>query len=270
MLTADYPQCWMCYAEQNFAYFTTQKLEDQHGDSWGAAPYEHNAGEPYEPCRHNHPKRRNDPDAKRGWRPGTEEPLEAGELCRCDICKKDWNEDGTPAFDIKKVVWDGEFSLPCNGVTNSNWSVADINAGAIAWLCGYDSLDSHGKKVIIPAGTTLPEFYKLIRKGGGDIYTAGLGSPTLSETTYYRRALEIMQGLFVEKRSDVAEDIEYILEHEGDLEKIRKELHAESRYIKFTHNGTQFEYDTLTTLVEVYDPEKDRWDTVDDITYTDQ
>ena len=39
----------LCYIEKNFAYFTTQDLEKQWGDDWDDAPYEHNAGTPYEP-----------------------------------------------------------------------------------------------------------------------------------------------------------------------------------------------------------------------------
>lgn len=39
----------LCYIDESFAYFTTQKLEDQWGDDWNDAPYEHNAGEPYYP-----------------------------------------------------------------------------------------------------------------------------------------------------------------------------------------------------------------------------
>ena len=39
----------LCYVEGNFAYFTTQELDKQWGDDWDDAPYEHNAGTPYEP-----------------------------------------------------------------------------------------------------------------------------------------------------------------------------------------------------------------------------
>lgn len=38
----------LCYVDNNIAYFTTQNLSDQWGDNWGDAPYEHNAGKPYE------------------------------------------------------------------------------------------------------------------------------------------------------------------------------------------------------------------------------
>lgn len=37
----------LCYVENNFAYFTND-FENQWGDDWDDAPYEHNAGAPYE------------------------------------------------------------------------------------------------------------------------------------------------------------------------------------------------------------------------------
>ena len=38
----------LCYIRNNFAYFTRKPLNEQWGDDWNDAPYEHNAGEPYE------------------------------------------------------------------------------------------------------------------------------------------------------------------------------------------------------------------------------
>ena len=39
----------LCYIKGPWAFFTTQPLEEQWGDDWGDAPYEHNAGYPYGP-----------------------------------------------------------------------------------------------------------------------------------------------------------------------------------------------------------------------------
>lgn len=39
----------LCYVEHGMAYFTTQNLDEQWGDDWNDAPYEHNAGMPYVP-----------------------------------------------------------------------------------------------------------------------------------------------------------------------------------------------------------------------------
>jgi len=39
---------YLCYIEDNWAYFTTAKADVQWGDDWDDAPYECNAGTPYE------------------------------------------------------------------------------------------------------------------------------------------------------------------------------------------------------------------------------
>lgn len=84
----------LCYISEPWAYFTTQDLKDQWGDDWDDAPYEHNAGTPYE---HR-------------------------------------NEDSTPKWKIIKVAYDGDFETPRDCHTNSPYSVKRINAGAIPWL----------------------------------------------------------------------------------------------------------------------------------------
>jgi hypothetical protein len=38
----------LCYVDECWAYFTTAPLDEQWGDDWNDAPYEHNAGTPYE------------------------------------------------------------------------------------------------------------------------------------------------------------------------------------------------------------------------------
>ena len=158
----------LCYVYGPWAYFTSRPLSEQWGDDWNDAPYEHNAGEPYGPCWHNEEKHRNDPNCKRGFRPGTQIPLSVGEVCRCDRCKEDWNDDGTPKFQIVRVAWDGDFDAPSEGHLNSPWSVEQINAGAVVWL---RSGGMHGKGVAIPAGVSLVRFSELIREGGGEVYT---------------------------------------------------------------------------------------------------
>lgn len=37
----------LCYLKNGKAYFTKKNLQDQWGDDWDDAPYEHNSGEPY-------------------------------------------------------------------------------------------------------------------------------------------------------------------------------------------------------------------------------
>jgi len=123
----------LCYVDGPWAYFTTRKLSEQWGDDWDDAPYEHNAGTPYDYSEH---------DKKEGREP----------------------------WQIIKVAWDGDFEPPSEGHYNSPWSVEQINAGAVAWL--RTSRWRTGKPVIIPAGTTLERFCELIRKGGGTVYFA--------------------------------------------------------------------------------------------------
>ncbi len=38
----------LCYVKNGTAYFTTKALSKQWGDDWNDAPYEHNAGLPYD------------------------------------------------------------------------------------------------------------------------------------------------------------------------------------------------------------------------------
>lgn len=38
----------LCFVSGNFAYFTSKPLDEQTGDDWDDAPYEHNAGYPYD------------------------------------------------------------------------------------------------------------------------------------------------------------------------------------------------------------------------------
>lgn len=47
--TKEYPNPeWVEGECEYYAYFTSAPLEEQWGDDWNDAPYEHNAGEPYE------------------------------------------------------------------------------------------------------------------------------------------------------------------------------------------------------------------------------
>ena len=85
----------LCYVDGAFAYFTSQDVKTQWGDDWNDAPYEHNAGEPYE------------------WR----------------------KESDEKEYQIKKVAFESDMETPeqlagCNSV----YSVEMINSGAVAWL----------------------------------------------------------------------------------------------------------------------------------------
>jgi len=120
----------LCYVDMPWAYFTTQDLDKQWGDDWDDAPYEHNAGEPYEYGDHQ-------------------------------------KKEGLEPWTITKVaidVWD--MKQPCDDYDNSPYSVQAINAGACAWLAQLYTKDP----LCIPAGTTLADFRELIHKAGGVVY----------------------------------------------------------------------------------------------------
>lgn len=131
----------LCYVDGGKAYFTTQKLEDQWGDDWDDAPYEHNAGIPHKPCWHR--EQRN---------------------CPCDICEREW--DGlTPKWEIVEVVFEYSADRPSDLYNNSPYSVNDINEKKVPWLRPYD--ENNDK---IYAGTTLTDFCKMVMRSGGKIY----------------------------------------------------------------------------------------------------
>jgi len=81
---------------------------------------------------------------------------------------------------------------------------------------------------------------------------------------YLEQALNQMQEQYQEKRSDVDEYLRWILEGK-DLKEL-SDL-PEHRFVKWTHKGVQFSYDTYTTLVDYENPTGE-WVTIDP-TYTD-
>lgn len=113
----------LCYVSNCVAYFTTQELDKQWGNDWNDAPYEHNAGTPYESHR-----------ADEHW-------------------------------EIVQVEFSGEFWEPCDGLSNSPWSVQQINRGFCPWLRTETSC--------IMAGATVEEFCRFITKNNGSITKQG-------------------------------------------------------------------------------------------------
>lgn len=134
----------LCYIEGQTAYFTTQELSVQWGDDWNDAPYEHNAGRPYEAGYYH-------------YSDGRSEPITA-----------QWNDDGTPKWEIYKLKYECDnLRTPAQYVYTSEWSVQDINAKKIAWLFGNDT---NNNMVTIHAGTSIEEFKQTIRQCNGKIY----------------------------------------------------------------------------------------------------
>ena len=74
--------------------FYHRALDQQWGDDWNDAPFEHNAEPPYE------------------W--------------------EDWRN--MVPYQIQSVYFDSDLETPASGVCNSPWSVQQINAGQVAWL----------------------------------------------------------------------------------------------------------------------------------------
>ncbi len=127
---ADLKLCYICPRDR-FAWFTSIPLESQWGDDWNDAPYEHNAGDPY----------------------------------------NEHKEDGKYLpHHLVKVAWDGPWSTPADlAGSNSAWSVQGINRGCVAWLVpdGWGSKDDSRP---IHAGTSLTSFIEAVERSGGSVY----------------------------------------------------------------------------------------------------
>lgn len=130
----------LCYVAGGNAYFTTLPIEKQHGDGWHKIPYEHNAGRPYL------------------WRGEEFEKIEK--------------------YHVVTIIFKGPFGEPCDGFTNSPYSVYDMNSGRIPWVkfnhymseFGTEETRKAAQMQPIFAGTTLKEFMKRISEAGGEIY----------------------------------------------------------------------------------------------------
>jgi len=122
----------LCYVRGPWCYFTTRDVEEQWGDDWNDAPYEHNAGRPYE----------------------------------------DWERPDEPRWQIARVAYEGRLETPEENGINSRWTVQMINRGMVPWLMtdryAVDSIPA----VVIVAGTSFPEFVRLVQKVGGTVYMA--------------------------------------------------------------------------------------------------
>lgn len=143
----------LCYVDPDSreAYFTTLPLDQQWGDDWNDAPYEHNAGTPYGPAESYSAYNRETGQ----WEKGSD------------------YIGGKPAWMIIVVDFDAPLDMPCSDQLNSNYSVQGINEREIPWL--RSSSFSDGEMVEIWAGTPLHEFLRVINRVGtlrgiADIY----------------------------------------------------------------------------------------------------
>ena len=126
----------LCYIDGQKAWFTSD-FEHTSGDDWNDRPYEHNAEPP------------ND-----YWSELIED--------NSDIWKRKWKHNPILLETLYFETNDWSERRPCDGYSNSPYSVDDINNGAIAWL--------HTDKFNIQAGTTMKDFIETVLKNGGSIW----------------------------------------------------------------------------------------------------
>ena len=127
----------------HYAFFTPKDLDEQWGDDWNDAPYEHNAGWPYDSVIVE-----------------VNENNVATEIEEYDILQV--------SFALKSY----NYNLPSGDFLNSPWAVDDINAGAVAWIYDVayieDGLDYKGRKnykkvrTVIKAGVNPIQFKEYV------------------------------------------------------------------------------------------------------------
>ncbi len=112
------------------AFFTTRAVEEQWGDDWDDAPYEHNAGRPY-----HH-----------------------------------WVEAAGPHWEIAALRFRSTFLAPrdVSGGLNSPYAVAGINVGEVPWLTPDPISSGRGARPIM-AGAPMDWFARAILEAGGHV-----------------------------------------------------------------------------------------------------
>ncbi len=126
------PELKLCYIDDAWAYFTTLPLSDQIGDDWNDAPYEHNAGDPYEWGKYD-------------------------------------EEKGHAPWQIFKIAYySPALETPAQMcASNSPYSVDRINEGIVPWLTSYSR---SGPTIKIMAGASVFEFTEKVLASGGMVY----------------------------------------------------------------------------------------------------
>ena len=88
----------------------------------------------------------------------------------------EWSADSdVPKYEIRKIAFDSYLDTP-----GDKYSVEMINGGAVAWLCFPLHEDT---TVVIPAGTTLEDFKRLIKEAGGKTYEESITTTEIPEGT---------------------------------------------------------------------------------------
>lgn len=136
---------YLCYGDpdENILYFSERHAKDNWGDDWDDAPYEHNAGTPY-----NEDYDGPELGIKNGR--GIYNPIDIKEV----------------RFELNEEIY--EIRKPCYGTINSSYAVKDINNGAIAWLY-IKSCIKDKESIAVNADCTLIEFTRIIKSLGGKL-----------------------------------------------------------------------------------------------------
>lgn len=137
----------LCYVDDWTMYFTSLPLEKQWGDDWNDAPFEHNAGTPYE----SH-----------------------GEFKPC--AKVHYRDAIVPGTQLIP---------PSHGHINSQWSVQAINKGSSPWLRAqiyrtdpWEFVDVTGQALM--AGASISEATDFVHRNGGIAWMAGKDNPQMA------------------------------------------------------------------------------------------
>ncbi len=131
----DYPNPEYIEGKQEYyAYFTPISLDEQWGDDWDDAPYEYNAGTPYDDYYDGN-----------------------GERTETEIVR-------VPFYIPYDGGWSVRFPRDWGG-DNSPFCVRDINAGAVAWIfCHGGHRKSNTGSIAIHAGCSPEEFVEKINR----------------------------------------------------------------------------------------------------------
>lgn len=131
----DYPNPEYIEGEKElYAYFTPLSLDEQWGDDWDDAPYECNAGEPYDTVT-------DEVEERDGWKFVTKSHDIV--IVRVPFIVKSWNT-----------------MFPKDYGYNSPFCVRAINHGAVAWM--YDNIND--KYVVINAGDSPQVFVEKLKE----------------------------------------------------------------------------------------------------------
>ena len=133
----DYPNPEYIKGEQElYAYFTPLPLDEQWGDDWNDAPYDCNAGDPYDDV--------------------------IDEVEEKDGLKFVTKSHEITIVRIPFVIKSYNASLPKDYGYNTPFCIQSINHGAVAWIYDYNS--TNGKYVTVGAGDTPEEFLKKLEQ----------------------------------------------------------------------------------------------------------